>query len=212
MRIYKGLSLSFLLCLTSCAMVDRSFLDEMDRESDGVFVPGRDFSTVGGDSGMAFRTKSEIKKRTPKSERQNNLDKESDSIRSELISKEDQLDISEKSKYDHDSKYLPTESDKLYYLSLSEAEREAYIQLKKQDYMQDHGAGRDLAQVRSVHSSEISLGNSKEDVVKKWGPAAQKRIAGNPKYQNEMWIYNEDGSYRKVFFEGGLVSGWALDQ
>ena len=58
------------MTFTSCAglLQNRTFIDEMDRESDGLFVAGRDFDAVPGDSGSAYRSNDEIRMRTPASE------------------------------------------------------------------------------------------------------------------------------------------------
>jgi hypothetical protein len=196
---------------TSCAMIDRSFLEEMDRDSDSFFQAGRDFPVVGGDSGQAYRSREEIKLRTPASERTRKKQKEEQSLKSELFEKEQALSEIEMNEYLQDSKYLPGESDKLYYLSLAGAERSSYMKTKKDEYKEDHGEGRDLVKSRSIHSSEISLGMTKTEVEKLWGKPAKIQVAGNPKYQNELWLFQEDGTVRQVYFESGKVNGWALD-
>ena len=75
--IFLGLSL---LLSTSCSvfMPDRSFIEEMNRESDPFLVAGRDFPVVAGDSGEVHRSREEIQKRTPSSERNRKKQKERD--------------------------------------------------------------------------------------------------------------------------------------
>jgi hypothetical protein len=174
-------------------------------------MAGRDFRVVGGDSGSAFRTRDEIAKRTPASDRKKKSTIEEKSLKDELLQKEGMLSENEMADYTRDSKYLPSESDKLYYLSLSNSEKAIYIGTKKQEYIDDFGNGKDLAKNRSVHAAEIKAGMSKDEVVKLWGRPAKIQIAGNPKFQNELWHFNEDGTVKNVYFEDGKVNGWALD-
>ena len=51
----KFLPLIFILGLNGCAdlLTHRSFIDEMDRETDPLFIPGEDFHVLSGDSGEA---------------------------------------------------------------------------------------------------------------------------------------------------------------
>lgn len=201
------------LLMTSCSvfMPDRSFIEEMNRESDPFFVAGRDFKTVGGDSGEAYRSKEEIQKRTPASERSREKMKEEQSIRLELEQKEADIPEEYLEQYTKDKKYLPTDSDKLYYLSLSLSERANYISIKKQDIQEDQGKGQDFIQKHSIHSKEIYLGMNKGQVVQAWGKPSRVEVAGNPRNQNERWSFIEDGSVKQIYFEAGKVQGWALD-
>jgi hypothetical protein len=207
---------AFLLVTTmgltsSCALMlpDRSFIDEMDRES--MYSPGRDFPVVAGDTGDERISKEELQSRTPGSERSRHLNKEAASIEQELIQKEDSMNESERQKYAMDKKFLQTNSDKLYYLSLGGFDRSSYIATKKSDLKDDLERGRNIVQKRSVHSNELFLGMDKSEVVEMWGKPARVEIAGNPANQNERWSFREDGNTRQVYFEGGKVQGWALD-
>lgn len=205
------LSLVALTAITGCGTLDRSYIAQMEQDDSRFFMAGRDFPVMSGDTGNPYRTKEEIKKRTPASVREQKAQKEELSLKQELAQKEESMSEFEMAEYARDSKYLPSESDKLYYLSLSDSEKAVYIQTKKDEYNQDHGAGKDLAKERSIHAPEIYLGMSKDEVIQKWGRPTRIQIAGNPKYQNELWLFSEDGSYRQVFFESGRVNGWALD-
>jgi hypothetical protein len=192
-------------------MLDRSYIEEMNRDSEGFFAPGKDFSIVAGDTGSPYRSREEVMKRTPASKRTQALTKEALSLTQELIEKEESMSESEFSEYKENSKYLASESDKLYYLSLSGSEKEQYINTKKTEYFEDHGKGKDIVKSRSIHASDIYLGMTKDDVIGLWGRPTKVQVAGNPKYQNELWLFNEDGSYKQVYFEEGKVNGWALD-
>jgi hypothetical protein len=211
--LYSILMSTTLALSSSCSLLvpDRAYMEEMNRESDPFFLAGRDFPVVGGDSGEAFRSKSEIKKRTPASERQKKKEKEELSIKDELAQKEADLGDYELSQYVKDKRYLPSDSDKLYYLSLSGGDRENYIRTRIQEVKEDQSKDQEFIERRSVHATEIYLGMEKNDVVRLWGKPARVEVAGNPKNQNERWSFVEDGSVKQVYFESGKVQGWALD-
>ncbi len=197
--------------LTGCGALERSFIDEMDRESEGFFQAGRDFPVVSGDSGEAFRSRDEVLKRTPASKRRKGLERETQSIKDELREKEALLNEEEMYNYGKVLKYLPLDPDKLYYLSLDGKEREDYIQSKKMEYAEDNGKSKDIVKKRSVHGDDIYLGMEKDEVLKIWGRPARVEIAGNPRNQNERWSFTEDGTVKQIYFEAGKVNGWALD-
>jgi len=199
------------ILMTSCAMLDRSFVDEMDRESDGFFMAGRDFPVVSGDSGEAYRSRDEIMKRTPASKRRKGQEKEAQSIKDELREKEAMMTEEEMYYYGKALKYLPSESDKLYFLSLSGKDREDYIESKRVEYAEDNGKSKDIVKKRSVHGTDLFLGMEKDEVLKAWGRPTRVEIAGNPKNQNERWSFMEDGTVKQIYFESGKVNGWALD-
>jgi len=209
---FKAILLVGTVALTSsCALMlpDRSFIDEMERES--MYTPGRDFPVVSGDTGDVRIGREELMSRTPSSERAIRLNKEAVSIEQELIQKEDVMTEEEKEKYAMDKKFLQTNSDKLYYLSLDSFDRSSYISTKKADLKDDMERGKNMVQKRSIHSGELFLGMDKNEVMEMWGKPARVEIAGNPANQNERWSFREDGNIRQVYFEGGKVQGWALD-
>lgn len=211
---FKALLLASLVAATSsCSLMlpDRSFIDEMENSDDAILAPGVDFPVVSGDTGQVRRTKEEVRARTPASERSKRLRSESESLVAELNDKEARLDEEEMEIYSRDKKFLQTDSDKLYYLSLSPYDRGTYIDTKKSDLKDDLNQKKNMLARRSIHSSELFLGMEKADVLEVWGKPARVEIAGNPSNQNERWSFVEDGSVKQVYFEGGKVQGWALD-
>lgn len=64
--------------------------------------------------------------------------------------------------------------------------------------------------------SSIRLGMEKNGVRRFLGAPNQVEVAGNPKYENERWIYETQvptlGGYYKekrvIYFENGAVVGW----
>lgn len=208
-----GLFAASLLMATSCSsfMPDRSFIAEMNRESDPFLQPGKDFPVVAGDNGEAYRSRDEIKKRTPASDRERKHTNEQESIKQELEQKEADIPEENVEQYTKDKKYLPTSSDKLYYLSLAPGERANYINSKRLDMQDDLGKHQEFIEKRSVHASELHIGMGKDEVIQLWGKPSRKAIAGNPRNENERWSFMEDGSEKYVYFEKGKVQGWALD-
>ncbi len=210
----KALLLTAVVSLSSsCALMlpDRSFIEQMEREDGGMFTPGKDFPMVSGDTGEVRRSREEVRMRTPSSERSIRQNRESESLVEELRSKEERLEDYELDRYAKDKKFLQTDSDKLYYLSLDSEERKIYVASKKSDLKDDLENRKDMVKRRSVHSNELYLGMAKDDVVSAWGKPARVEIAGNPANQNERWSFVEDGSIKQVYFESGTVHGWALD-
>lgn len=206
-----GFLITICTLFSGCSALTRSYIEEMERESDGFYQPGKDFPIVSGDSGEAFRSREEIQKRTPASDRKVKQTKETQSLKDELKLKVGELNEQEMASYSKDLKYLESDSDKLYYLSLAQSERSSYIKTRKTENDYQKMDIREYTKKASIHSDEIFLGMSKDEVIQLWGKPTRVQIAGNPRYQNELWLFNEDGSVKQVFFEGGRVNGWALD-
>lgn len=71
---------------------------------------------------------------------------------------------------------------------------------------------------REIKNTNYSLriGMEKNRVKRSLGSPQQVEVAGNPKYENERWIYETkvptlDGYYEEkqvIYFEGGNVVGW----
>lgn len=207
------LALSFSMCISGCSflMPERSFLEEMERTDETFYAPGKDFPIMSGDSGETHRSMEEIKRRTPNSARNTRIIKEKKSIENELAQKLEVMNEEEMARYRNDEKYLLSESEKLYYLNLAEAEKVELIQAKVHDLAEEINGKRDVLYKYSIHSRELTLGMEKNDVLQVWGKPARVEIAGNPTHQNERWSFFEDGNVKKVYFEGGRVQGWALD-
>lgn len=195
-------------------MDERSFIDEMDRDSDGFFVAGRDFPLTNGDSGEAYRSREEILKRTPASKRAKVLEDERLSVEKELRNKLSDMEEEEMAGFNRDSKYLESDSEKLYYLSLSKSERIAYVNTKIAEMTEDEAIktnSREFLKRRSVRSQTITEGMTKDEVVSLWGKPTRVEIAGHPKFENERWSFAEGGQVKRIYFESGKVQGWSLD-
>ena len=213
LAITGGMFGACLIFNTGCSgfLPDRSYIEEMNRDSDPFLQAGKDFPVMSGDTGEAYRSREEVQKRTPSSERNQKQAKQQESIKQELEQKEADIPAEYIEQYTKDKKYLPSDSDKLYYLSLSTSDRGSYINAKKQDMQDDQGKGQDFIQKRSIHHDELYIGMDKTQVSQLWGKPSKVEIAGNPKNQNERWSFVEDGSVKQIYFESGKVQGWALD-
>ncbi len=211
---FKALLLASLVTtISGCSLMlpNRSFIDEMEYSDESVSVPGVDFPIVSGDTGQVRRNSEQLRARTPASARSKRLRNESDSLVKELSEKESRLEEEELHVYSSNKKFLQTDSDKLYYLSLSPNDRDDYIESLKSDLKDDLNQKRTMVSRHSIHGSELFLGMAKSDVVDIWGKPARVEIAGNPNNQNERWSFIEDGNVKQVYFEDGKVQGWALD-
>lgn len=217
MKPKQFLLLGMIFTLTSCGhLLDgRSFIGEMERESDPFLVPGRDFRTVAGDSGRSYRSAHEIMERTPANYRSKEEYEYQRSLMTELTIRENQLNERERLRYQQVAAYLPSESEKIYYLSLTPYERESYIAARTN--YSDRRSGRAPASLQASSSFDqhqstgISMGMSKDHVLGVFGHPHRVDVAGNPRLENERWAFVENGRVRYVYFEGGRVQGWALD-
>jgi len=206
------LLLAMMSILSGCAelLQSRSFVSEMDNQDEDIFVAGRDFPTVAGDTGDAYRSREEIMQRTPASVAESAQRAERNSIRSELENKELTLSPYQKSLYRVAEQYMDTDSEKIYFLNLSDPEKVEYLDsrsLRNYNLNRVQG-GRELASLQPVYNSALSRGMSKDDVVATWGRPARIDIAGNPDNQNERWAFYGNGGVRYIYFESGQVEGW----
>ena len=207
-----GLVLSSFLFSCANVLEGRTFISAMDRESDGLFVAGRDFMPVAGDTGVSYRTKEEIGNRTPYSEREGMDRYEYESLQHELVQKEMRLTETGKMQYQEAASILETTSEKIYFLNLSENERESYLNTRRVGGVR--GNSRSIASIPSAAESSgrnLYLGMNKNDVVSKWGRPDRVDIAGNPSYENERWAFRAADGMHYVYFEKGTVQGWKTD-
>jgi hypothetical protein len=208
--------------LPSCAELfgNRSFIDEMERDTDGFFVPGKDFMTISGDGGNPYRTRKEILERTPASRKEKERYNEERSLNEELANKESLLSAEEYEKYIQVRPQLESVSEQIYYLNLKTRERDSYLVTKGiKEYRPDP---RDLnfSNAKSQFflitgqekdESELKVGMDKNELTKAWGRPSNIEIAGNPRYQNERWSFRVGGKTKKVFLENGVVQGWSME-
>ncbi|GAB4016103.1 MAG: hypothetical protein Fur0010_15690 [Bdellovibrio sp.] len=214
-------TLTTIFCLSmmsSCAfMENRTFITEMEHETDGIFVPGRDFRMVPGDSGKAYRSSEDIMLRTPATEMKREQRDELKSMQSELARKEEKLQGYDRELYDSVSPYFESIEERLYYLSLSSTDREQWVDYRQMSINKPvktyRPSSRSIASIDPIGMSsdrQIYQGMTKQDVVSMWGRPARVDVAGDPRNQNERWSYYVNGAMQYVFFENGVVAGWNL--
>jgi hypothetical protein len=211
--IFKcSILLSILTLFSGCAglFTQRTFVDEMERNSEGFFVPGKDFSVTSGDSGEAYRSREEIQKRTPASIKQQENKYEANSLYKELHEKEMALSPMEYEEYMQNKDVFQNVSEQVYFLDLSVAERKTYLQ--------DKGEGnKDSAEKFTQNfgfrnpapgGNDIEVGMGKDQVIEILGRPYRVDVAGDVKYQNERWTFYDNGRLKSVYFESGKVNGW----
>ncbi|MBL6988337.1 MAG: hypothetical protein ISR65_01090 [Bacteriovoracaceae bacterium] len=215
------LLLIVIVSLISCAELytDRSHYDAMTHDDEPIFQAGRDFPIMVGDSGRVGRTKEEIQSRTPASKKvQKNWINE-DSIKQELLEKERRLTEVEFKEYNKHNTYFASTSEKIYYLDLPPPRKKLYLKKKVEEY--NSMVNREKERRRTVmsllrgHTNQrkgLYVGMDKQAVIRSWGKPYRIEVAGNPKNQNERWIFNKGNSrIDYVYFESGIVQGWEIE-
>jgi hypothetical protein len=214
--------------MTSCAALlrERTHHVEMERESEGVFVAGRDFNIIPGDSTEhAFRSRDEVQRRTPASRYERKQMTYRDSLKKELDELEEELSVRELKRYKEDTVSLKI-SEKIYYLQLPRQERSSFLGMIRTDRPQRRFYSKkkrarssyytqnfmpENSQSRSYRDQrEINVGMDKRTVVGLWGKPSNVDVAGNPRHENERWTFSEDGAEKVIYFESGLVNGWQI--
>jgi len=221
--VFKQINLKIILTLftsfyfSGCAglLENRTFVDEMDHQTDPLFVAGQDFEHVSGDEGVPYRSREEVTMRTPASAMESYQRDEVESIYRELAFRERKLNPRDRELYNEVQTYLETPSEKIYFLSLSPYEREEYLKARRIDIgplgaSRSYNGSRSMASLAPVYNQALNLGMSKDDVLRKWGRPARVEVAGNPAHQNERWSFFENGQVRQIYFEGGAVQGWNI--
>ncbi len=70
---------------------------------------------------------------------------------------------------------------------------------------------------RALRLGELTLGMRQDDVTSVWGSPQTVETAGDPRAENQRWLYFSGlseqwsmGSRKVVYFEGGRVVGWEV--
>lgn len=212
-RFWLVVIMLFIAIITSgCGLFlpDRSYIDEMDKDSEGYFVPGEDFPVVVGDEGVAGRDKKTIMERTPLSQKQQRNKMLEDTLTEELLSLENDLPEQEYQHYLNHASKLPTISEKIFFLRLKGLrERNEYLSSK--GYISKKDNMENLRDELAIDNQEIIVGMSKDSVIQSWGRPMRIDVAGNPNNENERWLFYNYGKQKYVFFEKGKVKGWVSE-
>jgi hypothetical protein len=201
-----------ILTATGCSMLlsERRFIQEMDHDTDGFFVAGKDFHVTSGDDGFSGRSLSQIYERTPASSRDKQQFQHDVGLEKELYDLEKNEKGMTGALYEQYGNFINTTSEKIYFLKLkSYEEREQYLYslgLIKNTYIAHPQEIK-----TAVNSREIILGMSKSDVMSAWGRPSRVDVAGNPRQENERWSFYKNGQLKQVYFESGRVEGWDIE-
>lgn len=196
------------LTLVGCSFTGRSFINEMDNTEDmAFFQPREDFPVIPGDTGRDYRTKKEIRARTPVSLSEQNYQRESASLERELAQLESAQSEGASRHYQQYRARLGGTSERIYFLQLrSRAEREAY--LNSRGLLEEPTPRLAYEMGMAAEQSELLVDMTKEDVLSSWGRPDRVDIAGKASYENERWMYQRNGAVKYIYFEAGKVGGW----
>jgi len=142
----------------------------------------------------------------------------------EYIQPEEDLEF-----YDAHKHKFRSASEKIFFLNLPVEERRDYlvdrgflpqnVSVRKTDFINNKSGGSPDSINQSsfeprIHSSfyerqdHLTIGMSKNDVLNSFGKPLLVEIAGNPRNENERWLYEMNGASKYIYFESGEVHGW----
>jgi hypothetical protein len=212
---------------SSCAMFEhRDYYNEMELTAfeEPFFMPGRDFQAVPGDNGRAYRSESDIRRRTPATAKEKEYQGHVRSMKYELYSLENRVSDAEYHDYLKVRDEFNSDSERIYYLRLNGMRQ-------KRDYLQARGievegaSWSDTPSYRNYSNNSnsnfydrgrrpgnyqkaISVGMNQEKVLNSWGQPLRRDVSGNPAHGNERWTYQMGDRVKYIYFESGRVEGW----
>lgn len=190
-------SILILLVISGCAnFSERSFSDIMDKNQSSFFSPGKDFQVVGGDRNFDINKK----QRYPASIASQAIRKKNKSLIDELNRKIEHLSDHEYLKFQRYSSSFSGISEQLYYLNLSKREKNKYLEQFKV-----RSTGNHKRKTRTIYQTM-----TKRDVLRLWGRPGKIQFSGNPKNENEKWVFLREGKKQLIYFESGKVEGWSI--
>ena len=194
----------------SCAQFEtgRSYLSEMSHDDSRFFTPREDFPIVAGDTGRYWNTENEQRKRTPASELDVIEMKRARLLEKELIELEDGQSSNALKFYEKYKHRFATTSEKIYFLELPYHERRDYLISRGFIEESKPHSFSDVSLTAAVAKNDILYGMKKTDVLASWGQPLQVDIAGDPRNENERWLYKPNGASKYIYFESGQVQGW----
>lgn len=199
--------------LVSCSSIvsNRSYIEIMEDEPVELFVPGQDFTTIPGDTGEAYRSTTEMKRRVPPTVEIQQQQARHVSLEQELAYLESIQNKRALAQYLKYSEHIGGTSEKIYFLKIrSMQERENYLRYR--GIVQETPFYDEQEYNLAANHQEVLIGMSKEQVIRSLGRPIRRDIAGEPEYENERWAYYVDGEAKYIFFEGGKVGGWSSAQ
>lgn len=207
----KVLPLTLLLTLpVGCAQfhTGRTYLSEMEHDDSTFFEPRNDFPVVAGDTGRDWRSDKEMRARTPASMDDLEESRATRYLRNELRALEAGQSEEALEFYDKHKHQLATTSEKIYFLKLPVRERREYLLTR--GFIEEPKVPLYTEREKSfaLRKQDILLGMTKNDVMESWGKPVRVEIAGNPRNENERWLYKMNGASKYIYFESGQVEGW----
>lgn len=197
-------SLLTLMTLTSCAemQMGRGYLAEMLNNDDdsSFFRPEKDFPVVAGDSGDSFRS--------PAAETEPMNDRSSRALRSELRSLESAEPEESSSLYAEYKDKMRSTSERIYFLKLPPRERKEYLMTRGFIKEPERPMFAPHERVFAIRKNDILMGMTKMDVMESLGKPLRVEVAGNPRNENERWLYRLEGQQKYIYFESAKVAGW----
>ncbi len=228
---FRTVNLIFILfTLMSCTQFPyRTYTEEMEEEDYSFFNPREDFPVVSGDNGRDWISEGDRIRRTPASDVFMAEEKSKRALRSELreleyMQSDDDMDF-----YNAHKDKFGSASEKIFFLNLPVEERRDYLvdrgflaplpskQRKSMSAQSEkvsvsnHDSSSSFSGFNDpfiVRSNDVTLGMNKSDVLESMGRPLQVEIAGNPRNENERWLYELNGASKYIYFEAGEVQGW----
>ena len=201
----------------------------MENEDYSFFNPREDFPVVGGDNGRDWISEGQRIQRTPAADVIMAEERSARALKSELRELESLQSDEDLEFYDKHKDKFSSASEKIYFLNLPPDERKDY--LVDRGFLLPYPAKHrshilnKVAQVSPVDTvdndypseysdpfvlrrNDVMLGMNKGDVLESIGKPVRVEIAGNPRNENERWLYEMNGASRYIYFESGEVHGW----
>lgn len=203
-----------LIVLNSCGPIslNRSYLTEME-EREEYMVPGRDFAQVAGDIDQPRISSKQLYERTPDKERVFPGMSEEEKLKAEYGNKLANLTEEQRAWFAQYEMFFTSDSQKIYFLGLSEEEQSQYLanNIQNKKLAQGYRQPASLVTYSPRANRELFLGMDKASVVQTWGNPHRVDVAGNPRLQNERWTFYEAGVRKYIYFASGRVEGWVLE-
>ena len=201
--------LTLLVSTSSCTqmMSHRDYLSEMEHDDSTFYRPNQDFPVVAGDTGRTYETKSERRNRTPASAEDRREERDRSYLSQELRQLESRQSENSSELYEKYKNQMGSISEKIYFLKLPTYERKEY--LLSRGLIKSEPRTYQPSEYSSTHrTNQVSMGMSKNDVMSSLGHPARVEVAGNPRFENERWLYSRNGATKYIYFESGRVEGW----
>jgi len=219
MKLLKvTLFLALMTAITSCSSLfqKRTFIDQMEHQTDGFWTPGEDFRMSAGDTGRSFRSRREIMQRTPKGFHDSKRSKNASSIMGELEKKLSRLSERDYINFTRYEDYLASPSEKIYMLSLPPQNWKEYISsraaVKDNTRSGSFLTGRSPASIGAsswTPEENLYVGMDKNTVMEHWGRPHRIEEGQSIDEDSERWSFYSGGRIKHVFFEKDSVSSWS---